>query len=475
MAETGSSFIKKLIGFSLVTWISFALSSVSAPIATRLYSPEILGKINIFNTYSNLFGIFVLLGLDQAFARFYLEPPQNKSKSYLFTFCLSCSYTLQIIAFVLALPIQDVLSKLLFNESDNLVLWLFFGNVFCSSTLRYLNLCFRMEQDIKMYTIQGVLIAFFFKVFYIGAGFWDPSYRSTLIVLTVSNLLLVIVFLIIQRKRFEFIRSIDKVFVKELAFFATPLIPASILMWANSSIPQMVMQKTMDYYSIGIFTSAQALANMIFIIQAGFNTFWVPYTYENYKTQTGQFFKVHKYLIYVLVLCALLIVGFQDLIFLLLGEEYRTAREFFPFLILGPVCYIIGETTGIGINISKKSYLNLYVFFISVIVNLILCIILGKWFGITGIAMATSVAAISSMVLKSYLGEKQYHTIETYKYVLLAIIVLYIISFATLLIRDFYIRTIINLLLMFGYTLFSYREIKELCLYINNLIPRKQF
>lgn len=44
-------------------------------------------------------------------------------------------------------------------------------------------------------------------------------------------------------------------------------------MWANSSIPQIVMQNTMDYHSVGIFTSAVALANIILLVQAGFNTF----------------------------------------------------------------------------------------------------------------------------------------------------------------------------------------------------------
>lgn len=86
-------------------------------------------------------------------------------------------------------------------------------------------------------------------------------------------------------------------------------------MWANSSIPQIVMQNTMDYHSVGIFTSAVALANIILLVQAGFNTYWVPYTYENYKTQTGQFFKVHRYLVCVLTLFGLFVVLSQDIIF----------------------------------------------------------------------------------------------------------------------------------------------------------------
>ena len=473
MAETGKSFIKKFVGFSLVTWVSFAISFLTAPISTRLFEPEVLGKINIFNTYSNLFGILVLLGLDQAFARFYLERPNNQTKGYLFTFCFSKTYALLFVAAIIALPIHDLLSRLLFQEEDNLLLWLFFGSVFCTATLRYLNLSYRMEQNIKLYTIQGILMTLVSKVLYIGVGFWDPSYKPALIVLTVSHLLLALVFLFIQRSRFERIKEYDKLFTIEMVKFATPLIPVSILMWANTSIPQIVMQHTMDYYSIGVFTSATALANMILIIQAGFNTFWVPYTLENYKTQTGQFFKVHRYLVCVLTIFALCIILSQDIIFYLLGEKYRAAKSFFPFLILGPSCYIIGETTGIGIDISKRTYLNLVVFLTSVITNVILSILLSKVLGLPGIAIAVSIAAIVAMILKTIFGGKYYHILDSKKYMIMNICLISLGAIFTLEVSHVYIRSsIILTILLISFFMYK-KEIKELSHYLKSFCKFK--
>lgn len=243
MAETGKTFLKKFVGFSLVTWVSFALSFITAPIATRLFLPEVLGKINIFNTYSNLFGILILIGLDQAFARFYLERPNNRSIGYLFTFCFGITYALLSGLIILSLPFRSFLSWELFEENDNLLLYLFFLSVFCSSTLRYLNLSYRMEQNIKMFTLQGVLMTLVSKVLYIGVGFWDPSYQPALITLTISQVMLAVVFLFIQNSRFERIREYDRLFATEMFKYALPLIPVSILMWANTSIPQIVMQK----------------------------------------------------------------------------------------------------------------------------------------------------------------------------------------------------------------------------------------
>lgn len=470
MAETGKSFIKKFVGFSIVTWVSFVVSFLAAPISTRLFEPDVLGKINIFNTYTNLFGILVLIGLDQSFARFYNERPNNKSIGYLFTFCFAITYSLIFAFVVLAIPFRDIMSLIMFQESDNLLLYLFFLSVFCSATLRYLNLSYRMEQNIKLYTMQGILIALISKVLYIGVGFWDASYKPALIILTFSQLTLALIFLFVQKANFERVRSRDRIFEKEIFHFALPLLPVSILMWVNSSIPQIVMQNTMDYRSIGIFTSAVALANMILIIQAGFNTFWVPYTYENYKTQTGQFFKVHRYLLFVLSLFALLIVSSQDLIFLLLGEKYRAAKEFFPFLILAPVCYIVGETTGVGIGISKKTYLNFTVFITSVIVNISFCLLLRISMGIPGIAIATAIAAIVSMLLKTYLGEKNYHVVESYKYMLFTVLVMICSAVITLLVNDICIKYVLLSTVILITIFFFRREMVDLVQYTKDFL-----
>lgn len=462
MAETGKSFIKKFIGFSVVTWVSFAISFLTAPISTRLYIPEVLGKINIFNTYSNLFGVLVLIGLDHAFARFYLERPNNKSIGYLFSFCFGITYALLSVIVILSLPFSKILSWELFEESDNLLLYLFFISVFCSATLRYLNLSYRMEKNIKMYTIQGILMTLVSKVLYLFVGFWDPSYKPALVVLTLSHVALAIIFLFIQRSRFEKIKEYDIFFASQMYKYALPLVPVSVLSWANHSIPQIVMQRTMDYHSIGVFTSAVALANVILIVQAGFNTFWVPYVYENYKTNSGQFFKVHRYLICALTLLALLLVLSQDVVFLLLGEKYRAAKSFFPFLILGPVCYIIGETTGMGINITKKTYFNIVVFGVSVLINIVLCVILQPIWELPGIAIATAIAAIAAMLLKTYIGERCYRIISSYRYMYLSVGIIAFSACVTLLIDSIFTKLSILLCLLILSIIFFRKEIVDI-------------
>ena len=58
-------FLKNLIGFSMVTWISFARGFLSSPIATRLFEPGQLGKVNMFFSYTGLMSTVCYLGMDQ--------------------------------------------------------------------------------------------------------------------------------------------------------------------------------------------------------------------------------------------------------------------------------------------------------------------------------------------------------------------------------------------------------------------------
>lgn len=323
-----------------------------------------------------------------------------------------------------------------------------------------------MEQNIKMYTIQGVLNAIVSRFLYICVGFWDPSYKPALIALVFSQLILSLSFLFVQRNRFCKIHSVEKEFAREIFSFSLPLIPVSVLTWANSSVPTLIMQHTMDYYTIGIFSSAVALANLLLVVQQGFNSFWVPYTYENYKTQNGQFYKVYKYLVCVLTLLSIMLVCFQDIIFLILGEKYRAAKSFFPFLVLGPICYVIGEVIGIGIDISKKTFYKLYIFIISITVNIILCLILGKRMGVSGIAMSTATAAIIAMLLKLYFGEKYYKVISSYKHIIICIISILTSSFVTLLVHNITYRNIIQFSLLCMVILFYKKELSELYSYV---------
>jgi len=290
---------------------------------------------------------------------------------------------------------------------------------------RYSSLFYRMQIDGKWYTIQAVTDILFVKFSYLVSGYFNSSYQSAILVMVISRFVVICSFYLFQKKRFNFIiDNVNKKFSKDIIKFALPLVPITFLSWANSSVSQIVLKNMLGYADLGIYSIAVGLASTVNVVQAGFNVYWSPYVYTNYKSENNNFNQVHKYMIFLLLLISLIIIFCQDPIFTILGEKYRNAKIFFPFLLFSPICYTVAETTGLGINISKKTFWNLIIFSINIAANIIACLFLIPIFGVSGAAMASSISSILYLLIRTIIGEKYYKSIKSYRYLLYLLLIL---------------------------------------------------
>jgi len=420
MEPSKKHFLKNMIGFSLTAWVSFAIGFIATPISTRLFAPEELGKINMFNNYAALVASFCYLGLDQAFVRFFREPPGKASKASMLTFCAATSMGFSLLSTGAVLVFWREISGGVTGEADIVVFACLGLFSLCMVLFRYLSLCYRMEQNARMYTLQGVIHALLTKIAYLAAGFRNGGGRSAILMLTGLMALFTLVFALAQRGRFEarFRNRVDRPFLRDMTTYAAPLIPLAVVVWLNGSVSQLVLRRLMGFASVGVFTSALGLASTVNVIQTGFTTYWTPYVYENYRSGNSQrFYTVHRLVACALTLFILGLTLLQGPVFLLLGPAYRSSVVYFPFLFLSPVCYCLSETTCLGIGIAKKTHWNTLAFLLSVGVNLTLCFLLIPSLNETGAAIAAAAAAIGSLLLRTWAGERHYKAIPDYRYV----------------------------------------------------------
>lgn len=331
----------------------------------------------MFGTYTSLFCSVCYLGLDQAFVRFFRETPGRMTPRALLTFCLSVALGFGVVSSAVLLGFWRSLSGEIVGQPD-FSIFLCLCLYSCSLVVfRFLSLCYRMEQNALLYTIQGVVHALLTKIAYLAVGFSRPTGRYAIVALTALMAVFTVVFLILQRSRldFSFPRLTDRDAVRELGKYALPLVPLSVLSWLNTSVSTLALKHLLGYEATGIFSSALGLASTINIIQTGFNTYWAPYVLENYQSDDRQrFYTVHRLMACMLTLFGLGITLLQSPVFLLLGKSYRSSVVFFPFLFLSPICYCLGETTGMGITISKKTYWTTLIYLFSALANIALCI-----------------------------------------------------------------------------------------------------
>jgi O-antigen/teichoic acid export membrane protein len=466
MEQSKKRFLKNVVGFSMTSWIAFVIGFIATPIATRLFVPGELGKINMFNNYALLFGAVCYLGLDQAFVRFYLEPPGKADRKSLLTFCISTSLLFSLVSSLLMMFGWQFISSQVMKTPDFGVFVCLFVFSFSTVIFRYLSLIYRMEQNARLYTLQGVVQILLTKIAYLATGFKSPTAKPAILLLTLLMAAFSLTFALIQRKKFSFaLRGrISKPFVKEISLFAAPLIPVTIISWMNTNIGSVMIFNMLDAASVGIFTAALAMASTVNVIQAGFNTYWAPYVYENYqKGETARFYTVHRVMACLLTGFGLTITLLQALVFLLLGPNYRGSAVFFPFLFLAPICYCLGETTDMGIGIRKKTYWGTIVFAISVVLNIALCCVLIPRLGAAGAALASASAAIVAVTLRTVIGQHYFKAIQDYRYVAYTIGLMLLASTANYLLHDAEILKYAAIAAVYALALFLFRrEVKIL-------------
>lgn len=464
MEQSKKKFLKNMVGFSMVTWISFVLGFIASPIATRLFPTAEMGKLNLFNSYASLLSSICYLGMDQAFVRFFRETPGKSTKKSLFTFCVSVALGFSLLSTLVLSFFWKGVSAEIIGQADASVFICLGLFSFTLVIYRFLSLCYRMEQNAALYTIQGVLHALLTKIAYLFVGFTNPTGKAALVMLTVLMGLLTLVFVWLQRSRFDmhFASLTDKATVTAVGAFALPLVPLSLLSWINSYTSPLVLKHLLGYSATGIYTSALGLASTINIIQTGFNTYWAPYVLENYQSDDSRrFYTVHRLMACLLTLFGLGITLLQTPVFMLLGKAYRSSVVFFPFLFLSPICYCLGETTGMGITISKKTYWTTIIFLFSAIVNIALCFVFIPAMGMSGAALASALSAVLTLLLRTRVGEHYYKVLSSYRYLFYTIGLMGAASFINL-----YLTGVIKYAVLIGIALlalFLYRgEIRTL-------------
>lgn len=450
---TAQGFIKKLAGFSMASWLSAAISFLVTPLFTRLYVPEEVGHINLFITFTTFFQTLSVFALDQAFMRFYNENLEGLCKENLLSYCLKINMTISLLLSVIILMGNRFFSVQISGEESFLIPICLSVAIICSTFLRMSSVSSRMEKNIVQYTIQVVLMTCVEKVIFTCSALFRPEHELAILFMTSGYVILCGVFFMLKRKSSILpVHHVPRNTTEIILKFSVPYLPVLLLSWLNNSIPLLVLKRYVNFSSIGIYTNAVTISSILTILQTGFTAYWSPFIYEHYKDDRNKekIQRIERIVIITLLFAAINIVLFQDIIYLLVGENFRASKVFFPFLMLTPVCNVIADMTGIGIMLSKKSYLNIFVFLGNSSVNLILSFILVPKIGVVGAGIAVGISALVMVSIRSYLGGRYYRISESYRFIIESLFLLICACIVNILFAEqfFYKSLLLSLILI---------------------------
>jgi len=402
------NLLKKFIGFSLGNWITVVISLLTTPIITRIFLPDEYGKFSMYNLIVNLLLLFVLMGNDQSYMRFYTE----KNKASLFKKAFNSSLIIFIFVAVLITIFKNPLSTLISGDITQNISNLIIIGLGFQFILRFLQTDVRMRQNAVLFSgisvtdkVANVIFTLIFAKI-IGA-----TYSSLILALIGSNLIAIMIVVLIDKNLSFKSAKFDEVDRKELIKYGLPFMSSLLVFWLFQSFDKLALKYLSDYGELGIYAATMKLVLIFNIIQNSFVNFWTPVSLEKYESDDGaeEFFKNMFNIVSVtLIMFGVVVIMFADLSSILLGKVYEETANVLPFLIFIPILYTVSETTVIGINFLKKTGWHVVIAIISSIVNISLNILLIPSYGAKGAALATAISYVVFYLTRTAVSKKLY-------------------------------------------------------------------
>ncbi len=445
-----SGFLSYFYGNFVVLLLGF----IQTPLVTRLMSTEEYGRTGMFETAVSCIYIFAIMGMDQAYIRYYYKKGIDRRK--LLRQCIApalCIIGLLLLVYFVA---AGRVNGFLFGVSGIDVSLLVAAYTLISVLERFLFLDVRMQQNGKLYSniniAQKVLnIIFIFVAFH----FLHDDFRVVLYAMTLSwgsttlFLLLRYFFMGKAKKGAEDEEAItspegDKDAarsdpqaaegypLKELLLYGIPFIFVLLMEWLLSSCDRVALKLWADYGELGIYSAAMKIMVLLLTFKNTFLAYWSPVAMERYESggdDCKAFFRSAFDIVrFFCILMALGMIFFRHIIVLLLGSSYRGADRVIPFLTLMPAFAMMFEITVQGIKFKKQNrYLNL-ASIVAILCNIIGNSILVPSFKGIGAALATGLSYLAYFAMASFSSEKVYPVGYDYSRTALDAVILIVVA-----------------------------------------------
>lgn len=403
-------YLKSFISFSIGTWVNALLSFITTPVVTFLISPKEFGKASIYTLVYSIVLVVVILGTDQSYVRFFYEFSETDRKKLLWNCMWPVSWLLAVISIVLIFFSRNV-SKLIVGEYDNKIVFLLILSLFTGLLQIYNMYSIRMKQMGWRYSLIQILVNLFnFGGVLSFSLIFARNFYSIVVGQIVANIGAFAIGVAFETDYWKPVKwQMD--ILKKVVLYGIPFVPNSLLAWLFQSIDRLTLRAMTSFDEVGLYTAAFKVVSAMNLIQAGFTTFWVPVSYEQFQKDPDDkhlYKKMNEIISVLMFLFASVVVLGKDVIFLIVSRNYRPAAYIAPFLVFGPVMFSISETTVLGINFMKKTYWHFVISVFTSATNVLGNLLLVPLLGAKGAAISTGLSYVLFFTLRTKISTKLY-------------------------------------------------------------------
>lgn len=381
------------------------------PVYTRVFSPDQYGVIDLISTFIVFLNMLLILGLDSAVGRYYVDTENKEDRKLTASTTLYCilafsivvvlllilfSNKISILLFdtpvystILAVALASVPFSILFASFQNLLKWNFQPGLFASTSVG----CLLVQASFVIYFVVflklgilgiyvGSLVTF---IIFSGIGFW----------LTKSN--------------YSIMFSYGR--LKQLLYFGAPLIPLSLAHYIMTYSDRYFLKHFSGLHEVGLYGVGYKLASLISILLLGFQHAWGPFVYSTYKNNDAKqmFSKTFDFVSIAVCFAILLFSLFsKEILMVFTTQIYVEAYKVVPLIMASIAIYTLGGYFSVGIGIAKKNIHRAWSGGVAALANLVLNYLLIPSMGMIGAAIATLLSFLILGIISMVISQRYY-------------------------------------------------------------------
>lgn len=395
------------------------LTVISSVVIANFLGPEGQGIYKLSILFPNLLIVFSNIGLGQAII--YLNNRDKKSRQEIINSILSFGIIISVMVFLIGWAILFFWGKILFPDVSFtfLVIGLFATPFLFLNSL--IGSVFLSQKNAKIYNFTKIANSLIFLVFLIVLLLINWLTTSLAIIgfsLTSFIAFAYLVFLYFKKGNIFYFK-LKKRIILDAITYGTKVFVSQLINFLQFRFDSFIINYFISPASVGLYAVAATLSEKTWVVSQSVGEMLFPKTAsEKDKTKSVDFtIKTFKFvLLSTIAIASVLLVSAEFLIGLLYPPEYDVSILPFKILLIGSISIggwrvLINDMYGRNL---MNPVINLGI--ISAILNIILGVLLIKYFGIVGAAWASSITYTLSLIMmmivfSSKLGIKFYKLI----------------------------------------------------------------
>jgi len=415
--------ILKLAGHSFVYAVGNTLGAVGGfiliPLYTHILSTAEYGVLELLNRTADILMLFMLMGVRQAFIRFYFDRDEAEWHKTVVCTTLVLILTSAVIVSLIFFPFRNLIADVLFSESATGALFVF---VLIWVILNLLVRVGMTHLQIQMKSVKYVTISFISFILFITSNIiLVYIYRKGIIGILITNIWVsaligfTFLFFLIKWARFKFSFGL----AKDLLRFGLPFLPTTAFGFLLMNSDRYILGVFSSLDDVGIYSLAYKIGFLgLGLIMGSFEKVWSPFLFENYDKSEGPSLigKAFTYYTMISITAGLLISVMAPIVIPLISHKsFHGSSKLISLICLGSIFYSMASLADAGVLISKKTGYKPLIFGLSSFIAIALNLVLVPRYGSSGAALAISFSFLALFLINLYVSNKFYTILIDHK------------------------------------------------------------